>query len=118
MNRLVLATIPVILLGGCATTTSNPMESKDRDECKAYARTFEHSGRMTDACLISRGYTVSYGTNGGAVDVRSKAEARPAPEAIAADLKACNDQSGMGYTGRLQFARCMDPRGYSVRSGD
>jgi hypothetical protein len=31
---------------------------------------------------------------------------------------ACNDQSGMGYTGRLQFNRCMTPRGYAVRSGD
>jgi hypothetical protein len=105
MNRRVLATIPLVLLGGCATTVSNPMESKDRAECKEYARPFEHSGRMKDACLISRGYTVSYGTNGGGVDV-------------ALDLKACNDQSGMGYAGRLQFARCMDPRGYSVRTGD
>jgi hypothetical protein len=73
---------------------------------------------MKDACLISRGYTVSYGTNGGGVDVRAKVEPRPAPEAVALDLKACNDQSGMGYAGRLQFARCMDPRGYSVRTGD
>jgi hypothetical protein len=24
----------------------------------------------------------------------------------------------MGYAGRLQFARCMTPRGYAVRSGD
>ena len=31
---------------------------------------------------------------------------------------ACNDQSGLGYTGRLQFTRCMTPRGYAVRSGD
>jgi hypothetical protein len=108
----------VVLLGGCAATASNPVESKDRAECKEYARTFEHPGRMRDACLISRGHTVSYSTNGGGVDIRSKAEPRPAPEAVATDLKACNDQAGLGYTGRLQFARCMNPRGYVVRSGD
>ena len=42
----------------------------------------------------------------------------PAAETVATDLKACNDQSGLGYTGRLQFNRCMTPRGYAVRSGD
>jgi hypothetical protein len=39
-------------------------------------------------------------------------------EVIARDLKACNDESGMGYAGRLQFRRCMDPRGYAVTSRD
>jgi len=109
------------LLTGCATATSTaeaPAESKDRAECKEYARPFEHSGRMKDACLISRGYTVSYSTNGGGVDVTARAQPRPAAEVVATDLKACNDQSGMGYAGRLQFARCMTPRGYAVWSGD
>ena len=118
MKRLVLATILVILLGGCATTASNPMESKDWAECKAYARTFEHSGRVKDACLISRGHVVTYNTNGGGVEVRSKTEPRQAAEVIARDLKACNDESGLGYVGRLQFRRCMDPRGYAVTSRD
>ena len=78
MRRLALATILVTLLGGCAATASNPAESKDRAECKDYARALEHSGRMKDACLISRGHTVTYNTNGGGVEVRSKAEPRPA----------------------------------------
>ena len=68
--------------------------------------------------LISRGYAVTYSTNGGGVDVRAKGEPRPAAEAVARDLKECNDQAGMGYSGRLQFAKCMNPRGYTVRSGD
>ena len=118
MKRLVLASILVIVLGGCATTASNPMESKDRAECKEYARTFEHSRRVTDACLISRGHVVTYSTNGGGVEVRSKAEPRQPAEVIARDLKACNDESGMGYVGRLQFRRCMDPRGYAVTNRD
>ncbi len=113
MKRLVLATMLVALLGGCATTASNPAESKDRAECKAYARTFEHSGRMTVACLINRGHVAT-----GGVEVRSKAEPRQPVEVIARDLKACNDESGMGYVGRLQFRKCMDPRGYAVTSRD
>jgi hypothetical protein len=118
MTRSALATLgALILTAGCATATSTA-ESKDRAECKEYARPFEHSGRMKDACLISRGYTVSYSTNGGGVDVTARAQPRPAAEAVATDLKACNDQSGLGYTGRLQFTRCMTPRGYTVRSGD
>ena len=76
MTRLAAAMILVILLGGCAAPASNPMESKDRAECKEYARALEHSGRMKDACLISRGYLVSYSSNGGGVEVRSKAEPR------------------------------------------
>ncbi|HEX5528965.1 MAG TPA: hypothetical protein VFZ82_05365, partial [Methylomirabilota bacterium] len=107
----------LIVLAGCAPATSTA-ESRDRGECKEYARTFEHSGRMKDACLISRGYTVSYSTNGGGVDVAARAQPRPAAEVVATDLKACNDQSGLGYEGRLQFTRCMTPRGYTVRSGD
>ena len=117
-TRLALATIVVTLLGGCAATASNPAESKDRAECKEYARAFEHSGRMKDACLISRGHTVTYNTNGGGVEVRSKADPRQPVEAVARDLKACNDESGLGYTGRPQFRRCMDPRGYTVTSRD
>jgi len=118
MTRSALATLgALILLAGCAAATS-PAESKDQAECKEYARAFEHSGRMKDACLISRGYTVSYSTNGGGVDVTARAQPRPAADVVAADLKACNDQAGMGYAGRLQFARCMTPRGYGVRSGD
>ena len=117
-TRLALATILVTLLGGCAATASNPAESKDRAECKEHARAFEHSGRMKDACLISRGHTVTYNTNGGGVEVRSKADPRQPVEAVARDLKACNDESGLGYTGRLQFRRCMDPRGYTVTSRD
>ena len=81
MTRSALATLgALILLAGCAPAASTA-ESNDRAECKEYARSFEHSGRMKDACLISRGYTVS-------------------------------------YAGRLQFTRCMTPRGYGVRSGD
>ena len=106
------------LLGGCAATASSPAESKDRAECREYARALEHSGRMRDACLISRGHTVTYSTNGGGVEVRSKAEPRQPVEIVARDLKACNDQSGLGYVGRLQFRRCMDPRGYAVTSRD
>jgi hypothetical protein len=126
MQRLVLtAALTVggwafpILLGGCATGTgAQSAESGDRTQCKEYARPFEHAGRMKDACLISRGYSVTYGTNGGGGEVRSKVEPRPSAEVTATDLKACNDQAGMGHAGRLQFAKCMDPRGYSVRTGD
>jgi hypothetical protein len=118
MTRLVLATILAALLGGCAATASNPVESRDRAECRDYARPHEHSGRMKDACLINRGYTVTYNTNGGGVEVRSTAEPRQPVEVIARDLKACNDESGLGYVGRLQFRRCMDPRGYAVTSRD
>ena len=117
MTRLALATILVTVLGGCAAA-SNPAESKDRAECREYARPFEHSGRMKDACLINRGNTVTYNTNGGGVEVRSKAEPRQPVEVVARDLKACNDESGLGYAGRLQFRRCMDPRGYAVTSRD
>jgi len=118
MTRLAPAMILAILLGGCVSTASNPQESKDRAECREYARTLEHSGRMRDACLISRGYVVTYSSNGGGVEVRSKAEPRQAVEVVGRDLKACNDESGMGYVGRLQFRRCMDPRGYAVTSRD
>jgi hypothetical protein len=123
MQRLALtAALTVggwILLGGCAAGTgARTAESVDRTQCKEYARPFEHSGRMKDACLISRGYAVIYSTNGGGVEVRSKVEPRPSAEVVARDLKACNDQAGMGYAGRLQFAKCMDPLGYAVRSGD
>lgn len=60
MKRLVLASILVTVLAGCATTASNPTEAKDRAECREYARPLEHSGRMRDACLINRGHMVTY----------------------------------------------------------
>ena len=117
MTRPIFALI-LVLLTGCATTATSTAESKDRAECKEYSRPFEHSGRMKDACLISRGHTAIYSTNGGDVHVRSKAEPRQTAEVVANDLKGCNDAAGMGYAGRLQFATCMDPRGYAVRTGD
>ena len=51
----------LLLLAGC-TPAASTVESKDWAECKEYARSFEHCGRMKDARLISRGYTVSYST--------------------------------------------------------
>src|SRR5258708_39598874 len=109
MPRSPLATLGALFLTtGCAAATStaeSPTDSKDRAECKEYARPFEHSGRMKDACLISRGYTVSYSTNGGGVDVTARAQLRPAAEAVAPDLKPCNDQSGHGSAGRPECAR-------------
>src|SRR5260370_24177825 len=98
MTRSTLATLgALILTAGCAAATS-PTESRDRAECKEYARTFEHSGRMKDPCLISRGYTVSYSTNGGGVTVTARAQPRPPPEPGAPDLKASTARSGLGYT--------------------
>jgi hypothetical protein len=105
-------------IGGQAEYARRKALPKDRAECREYARTLEHSGRMRDACLISRDYTVTYSSNGGGVEVRSKAEPRQTVEVVGRDLKACNDESGMGYVGRLQFRRCMDPRGYVVTSRD
>ena len=62
MTRSALATLgALLLLAGC-TPAASTVESKDRAECKEYARWFEHCGRMKDACLISRGYPVSYRT--------------------------------------------------------
>jgi hypothetical protein len=116
MKRCVLLGI-LALLDGCATGAPTA-ESTDRAECENYARPFEHSGRMKDACMISRGYSVIYSTNAGWVEVRSKALPRQAPEAIAKDLKGCNDETGMGYVGRQQFVKCMDPRGYAVTTKD
>jgi hypothetical protein len=52
------------------------------------------------------------------VEVRSKAEPRQPLEVIAQDLKACHDESGLGYVGRLQFRKRMDPCGYAVSSRD
>ena len=39
-------------------------------------------------------------------------------ESLRTERLVGNDQAGMGYPGRLQFAKCMNPRGYAVRSGD
>jgi hypothetical protein len=61
MKRSVLLAI-LALLGGCATGAPTA-ESTDRAEGTNYARPFEHSGRMKDACMISRGYSVIYSTN-------------------------------------------------------
>jgi len=116
MTRSMLWWAMPIVLGACATAPT--AESKDRAECHAYSRPFEHSGRMQDACMINRGYAVIYSTTAGWVEVRSKAEPRQTPEAIATDLKGCNDSIGAGYVGRLQFAKCMDPKGYLVTSKD
>lgn len=52
------------------------------------------------------------------VEVPSKAEPHQPVEVIARDLKACHDESGLGYVGHLQFRKCMDPRGYAVSSRD
>jgi len=117
IGRLLLTALLVALVaGGCATS---PKEAADRAECKAYARPFEHSGRMKDACLISRGYEQVYDTTLGSVKVRSKVESRQPAETVASDLKACNDETsrlGMkwGGSGIDQFAQCMGPRGYTV----
>lgn len=118
VRRLILATTLAVAVatGGCA---SNPGERADRAACKDYARPFEHSGRMKDACLISRGYEQIYETTLGAVKVRSKAEPRQPAEVVANDLKVCNDETsrlGMrwGGSGLDQFSQCMAPRGYVV----
>jgi len=117
IGRLPLTALLVALVaGGCATS---PKEAADRAECKAYARPFEHSGRMKDACLISRGYEQVYDTTLGSVKVRSRVESRQPAETVASDLKACNDEAsrlGMkwGGSGIDQFAQCMGPRGYTV----
>ena len=117
MKQPILWCAILTLLGGCATGAPTA-ESKDRADCRAYSRPLEHSGRMKDACMISRGYAVIYNTVAGWVEVRSKAQPRQAPEVIATDLKGCNDSIGAGYVGRLQFAKCMDPRGYLVTGKD
>ncbi len=116
MTRSTLWLAIPIVLGACATTPT--AESKDRGECRAYSRPFEHQGRMKDACMINRGYAVTYSTTAGWVEVRSKAEPRQAPETVATDLKACNDSIGSGYVGRQQFVKCMDPKGYLVTTRD
>ncbi len=108
--------ISVLLFAGCATGAPNT-ESVDRAECKAYSRSFEHSGRMKDACMIAKGYTMVYDTVAGWVEVQSKIQPRQAVEIVATDLKGCNDATtALGYEGRDQFANCMDRRGYAVRA--
>ena len=107
-----------LVAGACATTT-DPAESAARAECKAYARPLEHSGRMKDACLISRGYEQVYDTVAGPVRVRSRATPRPPTETVANDLKACNDETSRlgfrwGGKGIDQFVQCLSPRGYAV----
>jgi hypothetical protein len=87
----------------------------DSTECSTYAKPFEHSGRVKHACMISRGHERIYSSNGGWLYVRSAASPPQPPEAVAVDVKACNDASGMGYQGRKQFAKCMGPRGDVVR---
>src|ERR1700730_630732 len=99
------------------TATEGALSKKDSDsvECDAYAKPFEHSGRMKHACMISRGHERIYSSNGGWLYVRpSAAPPRPAGT-LASDLKNCKDFTGMGFQGGEQFARCMGNRGYVVR---
>jgi hypothetical protein len=108
--------IGLLLFAGCATGTPSA-ESVDRAECKAYSRSFEHSGRMKDACMIAKGYTIVYDTVAGWVEVQSKAQPRQPAEVVGTDLKGCNDATtALGYEGRDQFANCMGRRGYAVRA--
>ena len=116
--RLISGWAMLTALAGCTTATPTK-EAADQSDCRAYSRPFEHSKRMKDACMISRGYVVVYDTTAGWVQVSSKAEPKQPPETIATDLKGCNDAStGLGYNGRLQFKRCMEQRGYSVATRD
>lgn len=114
-HQLWVGCIVMLLLAGCASSGPLSREEIDSSECSAYAKPFEHSGRMKHACMISRGHERIYSSNGGWLYVRSSTTPPQSPETIAVDLKACNDVSGMGYEGREQFARCMGPRGYVVR---
>jgi hypothetical protein len=111
---IALAWLATVLVG-CATTAPTA-ESKDRDECRQYARRFaDHQVRMKDACLISRGYRQPYSTVLGELWVRSTAQPRQPAEVVAADLKACNDATKRwSNEGWAQFANCMTPRGYAV----
>ncbi len=112
---IVLAWLVVATLAGCATATPTA-ESKDRAECREYARRFaDHRGRMKDACLISRGYKQIYSTVLGELWVSSTAEPRQPAEVVATDLRECNDATKKwSNEGWQQFARCMTPRGYTV----
>lgn len=88
-------------------------------QCRGYAKPLEHSGRMFDACMISKGYVAEYSTVAGQVKVRSANLPPQPPEQVAKDLKGCNDAVvGMGYEGRAQFVACIAPRGYRATSGD
>lgn len=109
-----LASLAIILVG-CATGAPT-VESKDRAECKQYARRFaEDPGRMKDACLISRGHRQIYSTVLGELWVRSTAEPRQPAEVVAADLKACSQATRRwSNEGWAQFGKCMTPRGYAV----
>ncbi|HZP35723.1 MAG TPA: hypothetical protein VFE48_04415 [Methylomirabilota bacterium] len=114
-HQLWVGSIAMLILAGCASSGPLSREDMDSAECSAYAKPFEHSGRMKHACMISRGHERIYSSNGGWLYVRSSTTPPQSPETIAVDLKACNDVSGMGYKVREQFARCMGPRGYVVR---
>ena len=110
------AWIGLLLFAGCATGAPST-ESVDRAECRAYSRPLEHSGRMKDACMIAKGYTMVYDTVAGWVEIQSTAQPRQAVEVVAADLKGCNDATtALGYEGRGQFATCMGRRGYAVKA--
>jgi len=112
---IVPAWLLVAVLAGCATGTPTT-ESRDRAECREYARRFaDHQVRMKDACLISRGYKQIYQTVLGELWVRSIAEPRQPAEVVATDLKECNDATNRwSHEGWKQFERCMTPRGYGV----
>ncbi len=114
LERSATLAVVVTVLWGCASGAPT-VESTDRAECAAYAKNQEHSGRMKNACMIAKGHTVVYTTVQGWVEVQSKAQPRQPAEAVASDLKGCNDAtSAFGYEGRAQFAQCMDRRGYTV----
>lgn len=102
-------------LVGCATSAPTA-ESRDRAECREYARRFaDHRVRMKDACLISRGYRQPYSTVLGELWVRSTAEPRQPADVVAVDLKECNDRTNKwSNEGWAQFSKCMTPRGYAV----
>jgi hypothetical protein len=106
--------VVVTMLWGCASAAPSG-ESADRAECAAYARGQDHAGRMKDACMIAKGHKVVYSTVSGWVEVQSRAQPRQTAEAVASDLKGCNDATSLfGYEGRAQFAQCMERRGYAV----
>jgi hypothetical protein len=117
-GRMTVAATLVGLLGGCAAGAPS-VESVDRAECKAYKQSFQrHSGRMWDACMISRGYEMLYDTPAGWVEVKSQREPRQSAESVAEDLTVCHGAiagSYASYEDRVKFANCMEQRGYAVR---
>lgn len=118
-GAMVLGTL---MLGGCMTAAEmegGRSATEARTQCRAYAKPLEHSGRLFDACMISKGYVAEYSTVAGQVKVRSAKQPPQPPEQVAKDLKGCNDSVvGLGYEGRAQFVGCIAPLGYTAASGD